>query len=185
MNSFLDRIICHLRFQKVIPHIPASSVVCDIGCGPEAVFLKSIAGLIKYGIGFDQAAEDYKDSKLEIKKFKLLNRIPLESKAVEVVTLLAVLEHLKNPQPVLNESFRILKNKGKLILTTPAPRAKPVLEFLAFKLNLIDPRQIREHKNYFSAPVLKNLLIEAGFREENIKTLYFELGFNSLTIAKK
>lgn len=185
MDSFLDKFLRRLRFRKVIKHIPKNSIVCDIGCGSDAFFLRSISGLIKQGIGLDEKAENYRDSKFEIKRFKIFKDIPLDKESCDVTTMMAALEHLVNLQSVLNESFRILKNGGKLILTTPTPLAKSILEFLAFKLRLIDRDEIRDHKNYFWPKDVKKMLRKSGFKEENIKSNYFEFFLNSLIIAEK
>src|SRR3989344_3040912 len=119
MNSIFDRLLRWLRCKKVIRHIPKDSVVCDIGCGEKCLFLKNISNLIKKGIGFDEEAEDYADLKLEIKKYQISELIPLKDESCDIVTMMAVLEHLSKPQEILNESWRILRNGGKLILTTP------------------------------------------------------------------
>lgn len=174
-----------MRFGKVTRHIPKNSVVCDIGCGSEALFLRSNSDLIKKGIGLDEKIENYSDSKFEFRKIIILDDIPLEGESCDVVTMTAVLEHLENFQSVLNESFRILKRGGKLILTTPTPLAKSILEFLAFKLRLIDQNEIRDHKNYFWLKDIKKALVKSGFLEKNIKSNYFEFFLNSLIIAVK
>lgn len=185
MNFVLDKFIRWLRFRKIIKYIPKNSTVCDIGCGSNAIFLKSISNLIKFGIGIDKKVEDYKTPKLVLKREYALNKIPLEKQSADIVTMTAVLEHMINPQKILNECFRILKNNGKLIITTPSPKAKPILEFLAFKLRLIDGNEIRDHKNYFWPSEIKTMLIKAGFEQKNIKTQYFEWRFNLLVVACK
>jgi len=185
MDSFLDKSLQLLRFREAIKYIPKGAIVCDVGCGRQALFLKKIAGLIKYGFGFDKDVENYKNSKLELKKLQISSFLPLKNEVVDVVTLLAVLEHLENPQEILKESFRILKNGGRLILTTPTPPAKPLLEFLAFKLKIIDQKEIKDHKNYFWPSEIRKYLVLAGFKEENISIKPFEFGLNQIVIAKK
>ncbi len=185
MNSFFDKIFRFLRTQKVIKYVPKNSIVCDIGCGEDPYFLKKISKFIKKGVGFDRKVKEYKDSVIELKKLKIENKIPLEKESVEVVTLLAVIEHLNNPQEILNESFRILKNNGVLILTTPTPLSKPILEFLAFKMKLISRDEIKDHKNYFWPRKIEEMLIKAGFKKEKIKINFFEFFLNSLIIARK
>ncbi len=184
MDSILDKFIRWLRFGKVTKYILKNSIVCDLGCGSSADFLKSISHLTELGIGIDKKVKNYSSSKLVLKKYTL-NKIPLEKESVDIVTAIAVLEHLLNPQVILNECFRILKRGGKLILTTPSPTAKPVLEFLSFKLKLIDEKQIKDHKNYFQPSYLINMLTKAGFERKNIKTQYFEWHFNILAVASK
>jgi len=99
--------------------------------------------------------------------------------------MVAFLEHLDKPQLILGESFRILKKGGKLILTTPTPLAKSILEFLSFKLRLIDENEIRDHKNYFWPKDIQKMLEENGFEGKNIKSNYFEFFLNGLVVAKK
>lgn len=185
MNSFLDKLIRWLRFGKVKKYIPKNSLVCDIGCGSNPYFLKKISSFIKYGIGLDKNIKEYKDSKIELKNLEVFKNIPLDGGKFDVVTMMAVLEHLDHPEEALKESFRILKKGGKLILTTPTPLAKSILEILAFRLRLIDKEEIRSHKNYFWTKDIKKMLISAGFKKESIKNYFFEIFLNNLIIAKK
>ena len=185
MFCFWDNFLRWRRVQKVSKYLPLNSIVCDIGCGKEAYFLKKFSPLIKKGIGLDEEIEDYNDPNLEFKKFKTTDSLPLENESCEVITMMAVIEHLSYPQEILKECFRCLKQGGKIIITTPTPISKPILELSAFKLNLIDKKEISDHKNYFWPERLKLMLVSAGFKEENIKSRFFELLLNSLTIAKK
>ena len=185
MNSFFDKILRWLRLRKVVKYIPKGSIICDIGCGEDAYFLKKISGLIKYGFGFDEKVKSCKDSNLEFKKIKISKDIPLTDKECDTVTMIATLEHLLVPQLILNEAFRILKKDGKLILTIPTPLSRPILEFLAFKLKLIDEKEVKDHKNYFWPKDIKKMLLESGFEEKNIKNYFFEFHLNSLIIAQR
>jgi hypothetical protein len=70
-----------------------------------------------------------------------------------------------------------------LILTTPAPASKSLLEFLAFRLKIISQKEIENHKHYFSKRELLSILTDLDF--QNITCSYFELGFNQICQAKK
>lgn len=185
LDKFLDKFFRQERFNKIKKHIVKNSIVCDLGCGKDAQFLKNISGFIGRGIGLDGAVEDYKDSKLELKNIKIEKHLALSNESCDVITMVAFIEHLANPQEVLNECFRCLKPSGKLIISAPTPLAKPVLEFLAFNLKLIDEKEIRDHKNYFWPQKLKQMILLAGFNEKNIKSRFFELFFNNLIVAQK
>ncbi|MFH1509917.1 MAG: class I SAM-dependent methyltransferase [Candidatus Nealsonbacteria bacterium] len=185
MNSFLDKFFRWERFRKIIKHIPRNSIVCDIGCGKEGVLLNKISKFIKYGVGFDKNIENKKKEKYELVKLEILEEIPEEKETYNIVTVVAVLEHLLNPEEILKESHRILKKNGKLILTTPTPLAKPILEFLALKLKLIDRNEMEDHKNYFWPKDVKKILLKVGFKEQNIKINYFEFFLNGLIVAQK
>lgn len=184
-DSFFDKFLRWLRYKKVVGHIPEDSVVCDIGCGYDAGFLKKISYFIKQGIGLDKEVADFKGANLEFKKIKVFKDIPIGNETCDVVTLIAVIEHLDHPQEILKEAFRVLKEEGKLILTTPTPMAKPILEFLSFKLGLVDKNEIGGHKNYFWTKDVKRMLLENGFKKEGIKNHFFECYLNNLIIAQK
>lgn len=182
----IDKIFRNFRENQILKYIPKNSKVCDVGCGKEGHFLKRISSKIQTGYGFDIEARYYKDNKIEIKRSDLENEgIPLRKEIVDIVVMLAVLEHLKKPEKILGEIFRILKNNGCLYLTTPSPKAKGILEFLAFKLKVINKNSVLEHKKYFTPNEIIALLESAGFKKKNITIKYFEFGLNILAIAKK
>ncbi len=181
-ESYLDRIIRRLRERKIVRLIPDNSIVCDLGCG-SGKFLYSIAGNIKEGIGIDRDVKSYKIGNITFIKLDLEKKLKLPSNKFNVVTSLAVLEHLNKPESLVKEAFRILKKNGLFIATTPSKLSKSILEFLAFKLHLINEEHIKEHKNYFSREDLRRILKKYGFK--NIKISYFEFGMNNIIIAKK
>lgn len=184
-DSFFDKLLRWLRHRKVIKYIPKDSIVCDIGCGSDASFLKKISCFIKQAVGLDKEVNNFKNTNIELKQIKVFKEIPLGGETSDVVAMIAVIEHLDEPQKILNETFRILKQGGKLVLTTPTPLAKPILEFLSFKLGLIDKNEVGSHKNYFWTKDIKKMLLLSGFKEEGIKNYFFECYLNNLVIAQK
>lgn len=180
-ESYLDVIIRKLRELKIVSLIPKNSSICDLGCG-SGKFLYSIACNINEGVGVDRNIEQSKLANLTFIKADLEKKLKLSSNKLDVITCLAALEHLNKPENLIKEAYRILKNKGKLIITTPSKLSKPILEFLA-RLNLINRKHIKEHKNYFSKEELRKMLNKAGFKD--IKITSFEFGMNNLVIARK
>ena len=184
----LDIILRFLRQRKaikIVNDLRQRLIVCDIGCGTDGNFFKKISHSIIQGIGFDKEVNAHRNSKVELKKINLdKEKLPLKKETINVVTMLAVLEHLENPENILSEIIRILKTDGILILTTPSLKAKPILEFLV-KLKMINRKGISEHKKYYSTIELKDLLFKSGFQEKNINIEYFEFGLNILATVKK
>jgi ubiquinone/menaquinone biosynthesis C-methylase UbiE len=170
--------------RKIIKYIPKESVVCDIGCGLELYLLTRIKHIIKKGVGLDQDLKDKTENNLELRNIKINDVLPLENNSFDIVTMAAFLEHLDNPEGILKEAFRILKAGGMIILTTPSPLAKPILNFLVL-INLIDKREILDHKNYFWPKDIKKMLVHAGFKQGEIKIKFFEFFTNTLVIATK
>ena len=91
--------------------------------------------------------------------------------------MLAVLEHLYDPLRVLVEIRRVLRPHGTLIVTVPSHAAKPVLEFLAFRLKMVNPAEIADHKRYYRQARSARTVRAAGFRM--VTHRYFQLGFNN------
>lgn len=182
-EPILEPIVRRWRFQKIISHIKPNSVVVDIGCGHIPRLLNSLAKHINHGVAIDPLSPLSSAKNIKVITRKLDNKIPLPTNLADHVTLAAVLEHLENPQGVLSECLRILKKNGTLILTTPTPLNKPLLEFLSFRLGLISPREIEEHKRYYLKNNLISLAKEIGFK--NIRHQYFELFLNNFLIAQK
>ena len=107
-ESYLDVIIRKLRESKIVSLIPKNSLICDLGCG-SGKFLYSIACNIKEGIGVDRNIEHSKLTNLTFIKADLEKKIKLPSNKFDMVTCLAVLEHLNKPENLIKEAYRILK----------------------------------------------------------------------------
>jgi SAM-dependent methyltransferase len=182
-ESILDKLIRKLRLDQVISQISSQSVVVDIGCGYNAKLLTDLKKHIKLGIGIDQKVEFETQDNITLKKLTLDNKLPVEDNIADVVTLLAVIEHVKYPEELIQESFRVLKPGGKILITTPTPRARVPLEIMAFNLGIIDKREILDHKNYFWGFQLYNILKNSGF--DNIEWHEFELGMNTFIKGSK
>ncbi len=92
--------------------------------------------------------------------------LPIESEAADTVVSLSVLEHLSEPQTMLNEAFRILKHGGGIVLQVPwqwriheAPhdyyRYTPHgLEYLMRKAGFVDIR-VEPQAGFFTMMTLK------------------------------
>lgn len=182
-DLLLDSILRQLRINAVKKYITPNSVVCDIGCGNNANFLKSLSTKITMGIGIDKRVEDFSNGKLHFIKDNLDKSLPVDNATIDYATIIAVIEHVDNPLELLKEIHRILKPGGKIILTTPSPSSKLILEFLAFKMHLISKELIEEHKYYFNKEELYKSFEEIGFKSIMIKN--FEFNYNILAIAEK
>lgn len=175
-----------MRYAKVKKLVSPGSVLCGVGCGPHGRFLRMLLAsrLIVKGYGFDRKADKVMREDLVLSSFELdSGTFPLAGESVDCVTMLALLEHLSKPVGVLQEVFRVLKPGGKLILTTPSPCSKPLLEFLALRLRMISAEEIKDHKHYFSETEIRQLLKDVGFI--NIFYKRFQFGLNQLVSAVK
>ncbi len=161
-------------------------IVADTGCGYDFQFLRAIAPKIQkwYAVDLSLNHENIPDN-IEIVESDLNERIWLDNNSLDIVTSMAILEHLNIPEQYLKEVYRILKPQGTLIMTVPSIYAKPVLEFLAYKLWVISEEEILDHKEYYDRSKLKDILKKAGFSAKNIKHSYFQFGMNNFVIVTK
>ena len=93
------------------------------------------------------------------------------------------MKHLNMENAIIENSNKLLNENGIIIITTPTKIAKPILEFLAYKLKLINEDEIREHKHYYNKRELFSWLENKGFKIEKYKL--FQFGFNQIIIGRK
>jgi SAM-dependent methyltransferase len=176
-----------MRVSKIGSHIQGPvAVIADLGCGHSAPLLRTLlhSGVMAHAIGVDLApAENLTDVRLELLRGDLNAPLPIRDASVDVALSLAVLEHLTEPALHLREIRRILKPDGRLLLTTPSPSGKYLLEFLAFRLGVIDRREIEDHKKYYDSAMICDELITAGFDRSRIDARTFQLGMNNFVVA--
>lgn len=182
--TVLDKAIQKLRYRQIIKHLGEGCVVADLGCG-NGDFLQRVQEKIAFGYGIDTrvngALNALNNNRLSFLSGNLNTRIPLPDESVDVVTSMAVIEHLINPESFTKEIHRILKTGGSCIITTPTPAAKPLLEFLAYRLNFISAEDIKDHKQYLNKRQLSALF--ELFRKVDIR--YFQFGLNTVICAIK
>lgn len=178
-RSLFDRFLTYCRYRRVyqvLNQLENVSVIYDLGCGSGHL----IKILCKKG--YDAFGVDIVGGE-RIIAADLNHPLPLASESVDLIISLANIEHLHEPLLNLKEIHRVLRKQGKLILTTPSTAAKPVLEWLAFTLKLIDPVEILDHKTYFSKKRLSSFLAQAGF--DSFTVSRFQCGMNLHAIAIK
>jgi len=119
--------------------------IVDYGCGDR--FLEN--ELIKKGF-------DYKG--FDVNNFDFnFEPAPLKDNSVDLVISLAVIEHLKRPEKMLSESFRVLKPGGCIYLTTPN-----------WHFDSKNFYNDYTHITPFTPNSLKMILTDIGFRSPNM-----------------
>jgi len=183
-EPLLEPLLREMRLKRVKYYIPKCSTLLDIGCGNSAAFLRSISSYIRHGIGVDFKVQFSQWKNITTKQIILSDYLPFENSSFDVVTMLAVLEHIEYEKEILQEVYRILVPGGKLIITVPSIWSQPILEFLAYRLRIVSEAEIRDHKRYYTRQLLEKLLIdEIGF--QNFHHQYFQLGMNNFCTVTK
>lgn len=85
---------------------------------------------------------------------------------------------------MLLEIQRVLRPGGITLLTVPSHLAKPILEFLAYRLGVVSEAEIRDHKRYYNKADIK-ALVEKTQNLKLEKHRYFQLGLNNFVLLRK
>jgi 2-polyprenyl-3-methyl-5-hydroxy-6-metoxy-1,4-benzoquinol methylase len=117
-NGLLSPWLRRKRFAKVMPHMIGK--VLDFGCG-IGEFSKHCNP--KRYLGFDVDKASLETARRKHPEFTFSEEIRATEK-FDTIVLLAVLEHLKEPESILKELGRKLEPKGRIILTTPCSIAR-------------------------------------------------------------
>lgn len=153
------------RYNQVVDLIPQNSSlkILDIGSGDGVlswlIYKKTksqVTGIDTDKLSLKLAKNKFKQ--LEIKaKFKKANayKLPFKKNSFDLVVSAEVIEHLSNTKKYLSEITRVLKPKGKAIITTP--------------IKLSEIPEDKMHVKEFDPTELKNLL-ESHFKVVSIKT---------------
>lgn len=183
----LDKIIAKFRYAQVDKYVPKNGRIVDIGCGQEGKFLLRHKNKISHGYGLDYKVENHTVDNINFINNRISENLPIIERSIDVVFLNAVLEHLEHPEEVLLNALGLLKKGGKIVMTTPTPIAKPILEFMAYKLHIINESEIKEHVHYYSHEDIVRLVkkLNGIFPVKLEKYEKFEFGANSLIVLVK
>ncbi|MBS7618858.1 class I SAM-dependent methyltransferase [Candidatus Bathyarchaeota archaeon] len=164
--------------------LPNSSKLLDIGCstGDLTAHISNKLGITQiFGVDIDKEALSKAKAKGIITYLVDVSRerLPFADSFFEVCIMLNVIEHLENPDHALREAYRVLKNGGVLILTTPNSASwynrvlfllgKPILGIdLSAEWGYTYPLGIKQvvsgHRRLYTLDSLKGLLSFHGFK---------------------
>lgn len=178
-----DRFVAWRRFRAALPHVRPRARVCDLGCGLDARFLQYAGKRIGYGVGIDVQVAMTASPRIALIPGDITQELPFHSGGFDHALLLAVLEHLEQPRPLLAEIFRILAPGGSLIITWPAAAIDPLLHILHRVGMVSQEMESHEHKARLPLSDLLQMLAEAGFARCRHQT--FEFGLNNLLVCYK
>jgi len=114
---------------------------------------------IKKAVGLDRSIELLSTNKNP--KLRLVQgdatELPFEDNSFDVVVATAVIEHVSEPEKMITECHRVLRQNGIVIITTP----DPFFECIATKLRYLKEEH---HQKTFRLSELKPLFESQGFK---------------------
>lgn len=183
----LNKIDCLDRF------VDKTKKVLDLGCGAGYIYIaqnaKSYTGL---DIS-DEAVKKAKQKGLDVRRFDFFGEVPFSDRSFDIVIIFEVLEHLFNPERLLQETHRVLKDEGILILSLPNAfylRNRWTYFFSGEFKHLVgspvykNREWLAPHIRFFSKNSIERLLKVTGFKviELHPEAYYF---FESLCLMGK
>jgi SAM-dependent methyltransferase len=188
--SLADRAGVWLSQRAIRRYLPSRDdlEVSELGCGYNAIQLIALKPKLKRGIGVDfqiapelQTLEPFTFHQATIEEI-----LPkLESQTMDVVMLISVLEHLVEPQFVVQSAWRLLRPSGLFLVNVPTWVGKRFLELSAFRLGFSPKVEIDDHKMYYGKRDLWPMLVRSGFKPSQIQLRYHKFGLNLFAAAKK
>jgi len=179
--TWLDRLIQDWRIRKARRYISARARVLDIGCADGALFRN--LKFLREGVGIDP---DLKDNPGLHNAELVRGFFPADlhdRRLFDVITLLAVLEHLPADAQIsmAGNCFQYLKPGGVLIITVPSPVVDRILDLLKL-FRLVHGMQTEQHYG-FDVKLTPGLFKSAGFELSHARQ--FQLGLNNLFVFAK
>ncbi len=177
---FLDYLIDYEANDRI--NVAASMLkgghrILDLGIwGGTFLNLSDIRNKYSERFGIDISSESViaaQDSGIKNAQVWNLNSFPypFDDEYFDSISLLAVLEHLFDPDEVIIEAYRLLKPGGQIVLALPnlASFTNRMRIFLGkLPITSDDPGWDGGHLHYFTISAAKQLLIRNGFRITNL-----------------
>lgn len=187
VSGILSPLLEKWRLKKIANWVNGNTIL-DCGCG-RGEMLKYLSNISKY-TGIDVNKTIIENAKMCTKQLDIdtdffvlqlgKDKLNLQNK-YDIIIMSAILEHLDNPKDVLKELKHFLTMNGIIIITTPLPKSKQILN-VGSKLKIFSSEAFHEHKSYFSTESLICLVGKAGL--EIIHYEIFEFHFNQLIVVK-
>jgi SAM-dependent methyltransferase len=146
-------------------HLPSGSAILDIGCGTGFFLEKARERFKTAGLDLAPLAVQYCAERglADVHVGTAADLARVSDHRYDGIFFLDVLEHLDDPAAALREARELLTENGRLFVTVPA-----------FMFLWSEHDEINQHKLRYTAPGIRALLEQSGFKTEKLSY------FNSL-----
>ena len=187
VSGILSPLLEKWRLKKIATWVNGD-IILDCGCG-HGEMLKYLPNISIYtGVEADKTIIENAnictkplDIDIDFLAVKLgKDKLILKNK-YDTIIMSAILEHLDNPEDVLGELKHFLTANGRIIITTPLPKSKQILN-IGSKLKIFSSEAFHEHKNHYSEQSLIRLMNKMDLDVVHYEK--FELNLNQLAVVK-
>jgi SAM-dependent methyltransferase len=187
--TLVDRFGVWLSGRQIRRHVRSFDglTIADVGCGYEATFSRRVLPRVERALLLDVSLDP--ELKATPKVEAIEGALPgtlagVDDASVDVALCTSVLEHLWEPQQALVEMRRILRPGGVCLVNVPSWRGKWFLELSAFRLGLSPADEMNDHKTYYDPRDLWPMLVQAGFRPQDIRLHRHKFGLNTFAACR-
>ncbi len=160
----------------------------DVGCGSYPFFLSTTEFSEKHGLDKMVTPEVPAPAGITLRPHDVYeaDRLPYEDLFFDVVTMLAVFEHIRVDRltALITDIHRVLRPGGCYIMTTPSGWTGPILSGLKMT-GMVSAEEIDEHEDSYSAAKIRTIMDRTPFEPAKTRIGYFELGMNVWMRAEK
>lgn len=172
-EGFLSRYFLSKR-NKIISFKKEGGRILDVGCGSGDFIFSLSASNKQWDVyGVEPNMEGYNLGKLKVRGHIFNKELPdckFPNNYFDVVTMWHSLEHIYDPQQLLKEINRILKNDGVLIVAIPNSKSIGFKVSKEFWFHLDAPR----HLYHYNEATIEKLLNKNEFKITNIQFPFME-----------
>ncbi len=161
------------KAEKVLELLPCSGCHLDVGFGSGFLLSKirqNMPNLKFYGAEINKGAADFiRNYSAEISDKTLIydgTSLPFKRFTFDSATCLDVLEHTNNSKALLREIYRVMKPKGRLIITVPNWFDIVAVRFF---------RRSPEHLQTRTPFTWKRILESSGFKVKFFRSVKFPI----------
>lgn len=181
----LDLVLDIIR-KEVANNITKDIKFIDLGCKDGYLLDKAKElSLDVHGLDIsDNIVKILNKQGFKVKKADLREKMPYEDNYFDIVSCQQVIEHLTDPEHLIKECYRVLKQDGLMILSTPnlasiGSRLRLLFGKYPLQLGPCKRWHFGHHYRLFTLPILKQVLERNGFSIEKVRGTEVYLNPNS------